>query len=314
MSLGLLFPGQGSQHVGMGRALARSFPVAADTFEEADAVLDAPLSEVAWEGPEEDLTRTRNAQPAILVHSVAVYRVLRDRLPPVAVAAGHSLGEFTAHVAAGTLSFGDALRAVRRRGELMHEASTERRGTMAAVLGLGDEQVEEVCASVPPEVGVCVPANYNSEGQVVISGDLAGVERGMELARSAGAKRVIQLNVSGAFHSPLMEPAGPGLREELEERDLRDPEFPVISNVSAEPVTRGREARELLLRQLTSPVRWAASVARMLEGGVDRFVELGPGSVLCGLNRRNAREFPCSSVSGPDDVEALASTGVLESA
>ncbi len=308
MSLGLLFPGQGSQHVGMGRDLARAFPLAAETFEEADEILGIGLSRVAWDGPEKELTRTRNAQPAILVHSVAVIRVLRDRLPPVAMAAGHSLGEFSAHVAAGTFSFEDALRAVRRRGELMHEAGAERRGTMAAILGLDDEQVEEVCASVPGDVGACVPANFNCDGQVVISGDVAGVERGMELARSAGAKRVVQLNVSGAFHSPLMEPANSGLERELRARAFRDPDFPVVSNVTAEPVGRGEEARELLLRQLTAPVRWAASIRRMVNGGVDRFLELGPGTVLCGLNRRNAREFDCASLSDADDVEALAST------
>jgi len=294
--------------VGMGRELARTFPLAAETFEAADEALGVDLSRVAWEGPEEELTRTRNAQPAILVHSVAVFRVLGDRLPPVAMAAGHSLGEFSAHVAAGTLSFEDALRAVRRRGELMNEAGAERRGTMAAILGLEDGQVEEVCASVPGEVGACVPANFNYDGQVVISGDVAGVERGMELARSAGAKRVVQLNVSGAFHSPLMEPARAGLERELGERTFRDPDFPVVSNVTAEPVGRGEEARELLLRQLTAPVRWAASIRRMLDGGVDRFLELGPGSVLCGLNRRNAREFDCRSLSDAEDVEALAST------
>lgn len=308
MSLGLLFPGQGSQHVGMGRDLARAFPLAAETFEEADEVLGIGLSGVAWEGPEEELTRTQNAQPAILVHSVAVFRVLEDRLPPPAMAAGHSLGEFSAHVAAGTLSFEDALRAVRRRGELMQEAGAQRRGTMAAVLGLRDDQVEEVCASVPGEVGVCVPANFNSDGQVVISGEVAGVERGMELARSAGARRVVQLNVSGAFHSPLMEPAGAGLERELRDRTFRKSGFPVVSNVTAEPVEGGEEARKLLLRQLTAPVRWAASIRRMLDGGVDRFLELGPGSVLCGLNRRNAREFDCRSLSDSEDVEALAST------
>ncbi|HSR41745.1 MAG TPA: ACP S-malonyltransferase [Longimicrobiales bacterium] len=314
MSLGLLFPGQGSQHVGMGRDLARAFPPAARTFDEADEILGMDLSRVAWEGPEEELTRTRNAQPAILVHSIAVVRVVGDRLPPVAMAAGHSLGEFSAHVAAGTLSFEDALRAVRRRGELMHEAGMERRGTMAAILGLDDEQVEEVCASVPGEVGACVPANFNSPGQVVISGDVAAVERGMELARSAGAKRVVQLNVSGAFHSPLMEPARAGLARELRDRTFRDPEFPVVSNVTAEPMGRGEEAHELLLRQLTAPVRWTASIRRMLNGGVERFVELGPGSVLCGLNRRNAREFDCTSLSDADDVEALFSTDLTASA
>ena len=289
----------------MGRELAEAFPEARSAFEEADEVLELDLTRIAWEGPEEELVETRNAQPAILAHSVAVFRVLADRLPPVSLAAGHSLGEFSAHVAAGTLTYPDALRAVRRRGELMFDAGEERPGTMAAVLGLDDDAVSEVCRAVPAEVGRCVPANFNSPGQVVVSGDVAGVERAVELAREAGAKRAILLSVSGAFHSPLMEPAEEGLRLELEALDFGDPEFPVVSNVTAEPVASGEEARDLLVRQLTSPVRWADSVRRMVGGGVERFVELGPGSVLCGLNRRNACEVPCASVGEPDDVSAL---------
>jgi len=289
----------------MGRALARGRPEARDVFREADDVLGVELSRIAWEGPDEALTETRNAQPAILTHSVAVHRVLREELPPPALAAGHSLGEFSAHVAAGTLSFADALRVVRRRGELMHEAGKGRDGTMAAVLGLDEDGVEEVCRGVDASTGVCVPANFNSDGQVVISGDRPGVERAMELAGDAGARRVIPLDVSGAFHSPLMAEAEEGLREALEGVTLRDPEIPVVSNVTAEPVEDAEEARELLLRQLTSPVRWSASVSTMVEGGVDRFLELGPGRVLCGLNRRNARGIPCDSVGSPDDVEGL---------
>ena len=305
---GLLFPGQGSQAVGMGRELAEVFPRARETFEEADEALGLDLSRIAWEGPEEELVETRNAQPAILVHSVAAFRVLADELGPVAVAAGHSLGEFSAHVAAGTLTFADALRAVRRRGELMHEAGRARPGTMAAVLGLDDDQVAEACAAVDENgEGRCVPANFNSPGQVVISGDVPAVERAMEEVTERGAKRAIPLNVSGAFHSPLMEPAEEGLRAELQSLNFGDPRFPVVSNVTAEPVTRGVEARDLLVRQLTSPVRWTASVSRMQEEGVDFFLELGPGSVLCGLNRRNARGVDCVSVGEPGQVEAFRS-------
>lgn len=303
MTLGLLFPGQGSQQVGMGRELAQAFPEARRTFEEADDVLGLGLSRIAWEGPDDELVLTKNAQPAILAHSVAVLRVLGDRLPPAAMAAGHSLGEFSAHVAAGTLDFADALRAVRTRGELMFEAGEARPGTMAAVLGMDDEDVGDVCARVPADVGRCVPANFNSPGQVVVSGDTDGVRRGMELAREAGARRVVELEVSGAFHSPLMEPAEEGLRRALESLNFRDPEFPVISNVTAEPVEGGEEARDLLVRQLTSPVRWSASIRRMTDGGVERFVELGPGRVLCGLCRRIARAVPCASVGRPGDIE-----------
>lgn len=303
MNLALLFPGQGSQHVGMGRELAGAFEEARTVFEEADEVLGLALSRLMWEGPEAELTETENAQPAILVHSVAAHRVARERLGPVAMAAGHSLGEFSAHVAAGTLSFADALDVVRLRGQLMAEAGRRRPGTMAAVLGMADEEVEGVCSRV--EAGVCVPANFNSEGQVVVSGEREAVLEGMERAREAGARRVVELNVSGAFHSPLMAPAEEGLARRLAALALQDPEFPVVSNVTASPVREAAEARRLLVRQLTSAVRWSASVAAMVSAGADRFVELGPGSVLCGLNRRNARGVPCGSVGGPGDLDAL---------
>jgi len=302
VTLALLFPGQGSQVVGMGRALAQAHPEAARVLAEADDVLGFPLSRLMADGPEEELTATKNAQPAILAHSVAALRVLEARLGPVAMAAGHSLGEFSAHVAAGTLSFRDALEAVRLRGELMYAAGQARPGTMAAVLGLEDAALEEACARV--DAGICVPANFNSPGQIVVSGDVAGVEQGMALFTRAGAKRVLPLNVSGAFHSPLMEPAAGGLREKLASLAFRDPTFPVYSNVTAGPVTSGAEARDLLVRQLTSPVRWAASVSAMVAAGAGRFLELGPGSVLCGLNKRNAKGVPCASVGEPADVDA----------
>jgi [acyl-carrier-protein] S-malonyltransferase len=303
MTLALLFPGQGSQHVGMGWELARSYPTAAAVFAQADEILGFSLSRLMAEGPEDELTATRNAQPALLTHSVAVLRVIQDRLGAVAMAAGHSLGELSAHVAAGTLMFEDALRAVRLRGELMFAAGQARPGTMAAVLGLADAALEEACSRV--DLGLCVPANYNSEGQVVVSGDVAGVEQGSELLSRAGARRVIPLNVSGAFHSPLMEPAAEGLRERLASLTFGDPRFPVYANVTAGPVTSGERARELLVEQLTQPVRWAASVAAMVQAGADRFIELGPGSVLCGLNKRNAKGVPCTALGAPADIESF---------
>jgi [acyl-carrier-protein] S-malonyltransferase len=287
----------------MGQSLARSEPAARAVFEEADDTLGFPLSDVMWDGPEEVLTETRHAQPALLTHAVAVFAVIRERIGPVACAAGHSLGEFSAHVAAGTLSFADALRAVRTRGELMFEAGTERSGTMAAVLGLEDAEVEALCGRVT--AGVCVPANFNAPGQVVISGDGAGVDEGMALAREAGARRVVELNVSGAFHSPLMAPAEAGLRRHLGSVTFHAPGVAVYSNVTATPIAAGAEARDLLVRQLTAPVRWSGSIGAMVERGVDAFLELGPGSVLCGLNRRMARSLVCLSVGEPEDLAKL---------
>jgi [acyl-carrier-protein] S-malonyltransferase len=303
MTLALLFPGQGSQHPGMGRELADVFPEARVVFEQADEILELPFRRMMWDGSELELTETRIAQPAILTHSVAVHRVVRQRLGSVAFLAGHSLGEFSAYVAAGTLSFEQALVAVRLRGELMFSAGEDRPGIMAAVLGLSESEVVDVCAGV--EAGLCVPANFNAEGQVVISGEREAVSEGMERAKAAGARRVVELSVSGAFHSPLMRPAEEGLARRLETMDFLDPESPVISNVTAAPVNEGATARELLVKQLTSPVRWSASVATMVAARVDRFVELGPGTVLCGLSRRNAKGLPCVSIGAPADLDRL---------
>jgi [acyl-carrier-protein] S-malonyltransferase len=290
----------------MGRALAEAFPEARDTFAEADEVLRFPISRLMWDGPNEELVLTRNAQPAILVHSIAVWRVVQDRLGPVAMAAGHSLGEFSAHVAAGSLTFSDALSVVRLRGELMFEAGKARAGTMSAVLGMDDSLLEAVCAEASdPAGGVVVPANYNSPGQIVISGDVDAVARAGKLAQERGAKRVVPLSVSGAFHSPLMQPAEAGLGERLLAANLTNPAFPVYSNVTTAPVTIGDEARGLLVRQLTEPVRWAASVAAMVRDGARKFVELGPGSVLTGLNKRNARDIESRAIGEPKDVWAL---------
>ena len=303
MCLALLFPGQGSQYVGMGRSLADAYPEAARVFEEADDVLGFSISKLAWEGPEEDLVLTKNAQPAMLVHSTAVSRVIQGRLGEVGLAAGHSLGEFSAHVAAGTLDFAAAVLTVRLRGELMYAAGLERPGTMAAVIGLDDEAVVSICEQAQDEASVCVPANFNATGQVVISGDVTGVERAMDFAMKAGAKRVVRLSVSGAFHSPLMAPAAAEFEDWLAPLSFRDPAFPVIANVTAQPVSTGDAARALLIRQLTTPVQWAASVLHMAECGADRFLEIGPGSVLRGLNRRIVRRIPCVSLGESEDLD-----------
>lgn len=303
--IGLLFPGQGSQFVGMGKDLAEAFPEAREVFEEADDALGVSLSRLCWEGPEDELTQTINAQPAILTHSAAVWRVLQRRLPDARLAAGHSLGEFSAYHAAGAFSFADAVRTVRRRGELMFRSGTERPGTMAAVLGLDDADAERTCteASAAGE-GVVVAANYNAPGQIVVSGDVAAVRRLEEIAKSAGAKRVIPLNVSGAFHSPLMEVAEAGLREQLSSVDVKAPAFPVVSNVTASPVSDASEAVELLVRQLTSPVRWVASTKAMLESGVTEFIEIGPGNVLAGLLRRVDRSASVRTLGTASDLES----------
>ncbi len=299
--LAALFPGQGSQHTGMGLEMAEAFPAAREVFRIADEVLGFALSELCWNGPEEELRQTVNAQPAILVHSLAVWAVARhDLAGRVRFAAGHSLGEFSAYAAAGALDFADAVRLVRRRGELM---AAVRAGSMSAIVGLEPEAVEDICENVAAESGIVVAANFNSPGQIVISGETAAVERAGELAKAAGARMVKPLAVSGAFHSPLMAEAEAGLRAELDQVSLRDPAFPVISNVTAEPVGEAATARRTLIEQLTSPVRWTQSVLRIAQGGVDRFVELGPGRVLTGLLKRIGSGLQGWHVSQPEDVE-----------
>ncbi len=299
-----LFPGQGSQAVGMGGPLARCYAVARETLAEADLVLGFQLSRLMFEGPLEELTRTENAQPALLAHAVAAARVLEERGVVPRIAAGHSLGEFSALVVTGALGYADALRTVRRRGELMAEAGRVRPGAMAAVLGLDDAVVEAICAEASAEGEVVVAANLNAPGQVVLSGDAAAVARAADLARGRKARRVVPLQVSGAFHSPLMEPAARGLQEALAVVALTDSSVPVVANVTAEPVTGAGEIRRLLVTQLTSPVRWHASMLRMVALGHSDFLECGPGKVLSGLARRVTGVATAAAVGEPEDVEA----------
>jgi [acyl-carrier-protein] S-malonyltransferase len=307
MDVVLLFPGQGSQKPGMGKDLAEAFAPAREAFAAVDDALGAPLSKLCFEGPAEELTLTHNAQPALLAHGAAAWAVVRERLAPrVRAAAGHSLGEFTAYHAAGALELGKGARLVRRRGELMYETGVRRPGAMAAILGALSAPIEQLCERASREAGLVVPANYNDAAQIVVSGEVAGVERVMELAKEAGAKRAVRLNVSGAFHSPLMEPAEQGLDAALGQATLGTPAFPVFSNVDASPVMDGARARALLLRQLTSPVRWSEVVTALAvanPGAV--FVEMGPGNVLTGLVKRIAPGMSTATCGTAAEVEAL---------
>lgn len=279
-----IFPGQGSQYVGMGKDFFDADPASRDLFIKADRLLDIPLSRMCFEGPEEELKQTRNTQPAIFLHSYVVFSKLGAKPDMVA---GHSLGEYTALVAAGALSFEDGLALVRLRGELMQQAGEEQKGTMAAIIGLLPEAVQEICSEAST-AGIVQPANFNSPGQIVISGSVDGVRKAMELAKARGARMVKELVVSGAFHSPLMASAQHGLRKKLDETEIKNTTIPVYTNVTAEPATTAEDIRNLLFRQLTSPVRWEESVMHMVRDGATEFVEVGPQKVLQGLVKRIA--------------------------
>ena len=305
MATAFVFPGQGSQAVGMGRAWHDASHAARRVFEEADEALGFALSRLCFEGPEEELQLTANTQPAILAASIAMLRAAEERLGAPALVAGHSLGEYTAHVAAGTLTLADALRLVRRRGELMQQAVPVGVGAMAAILGLEADKVAEAAAAATTESEVCVVANFNAPIQTVIAGHAAAVERAIELATLAGARRAVRLPVSAPFHSPLMAPAREGLTPYLEDAEMAAPHVPVVTNIEARPVRTAEEARQALIRQVDCPVRWVESVRWMAEeGGIDRFVEVGPGSVLTGLIKKIAPEAATAHVGEPAEVES----------
>ncbi len=345
--LALLFPGQGSQTVGMGRAFFESFPAARAVFEEADEALGFALSKLIFDGPEDDLKLTEHTQPAILTVSIAIWRVLAPELAArnlsVYFAAGHSLGEYSAHVAAETFSFADAVCAVRMRGRLMQSAVPVGQGAMAAILGLSYDDVNDLCARVsdeltapPPEdpsnpseqtaaardalsdpfnpastlaeaasrvSAVVSPANINAPEQIVISGETAAVARAAALCKEAGAKRTVNLPVSAPFHCALMQPAQEGLTTQLESVSFADPLFPVVCNVDARPVRRGPDARDTLIRQVTGAVRWVECIQQLQTSGATHFLEVGPGRVLAGLNRQIDRALVTASIEDPASLE-----------
>jgi [acyl-carrier-protein] S-malonyltransferase len=309
-----LFPGQGSQTVGMGRALAAQFPVAAATFAEADEILGFALSKLCFEGPEAELTDTINAQPALLATAVALLRVLEQELGHLPTAksdapayvAGHSMGEYSALVAAGAATYDGALRLVRERGRLMKQAGERTPGMMAAILGMDEEPVATICVEVAEQTGGVVQvANDNCPGQIVISGDKAGMEAAMVALGQAGARKVVPLAVSIAAHSPLMLPAAVELRAAIDATPLVDPRVPLIGNTTALPLTTAAAIRDELAAQLTGGVRWTSSIQHALADGVTEFVEVGPGEALVGMVKRIDRAANRHSVGDPDGVAAF---------
>lgn len=290
--LAFLFPGQASQYPGMGRDLAENYPEARAVFDEADAALGSPISQLCFEGPEDALKQTENTQPAILTVSVAAFRAMSTHGIVPDFVAGHSLGEHSALVAAGAVAFSDAVQLARKRGRYMQEAVPLGEGAMAAVMGLAPSDVAEICRRAA-ENEIVSPANFNSPEQTVISGHAAAVKRAVEIASQSGAKRAVILPVSAPFHCSLMAPAQRRFEPDLRATQFRDLQFPLVTNVDASPITKGDEARDALIRQVTQPVRWLDSVREMIENGVTIFVEIGPGKVLCGLLRQIDRSVRC---------------------
>ena len=303
--IAFIFPGQGSQRVGMGQAFAAAEPIVRDTFAEADAALGVPLSRLCFDGPESELTLTENTQPAILTVSVAIARVLEARGWRPDFYAGHSLGEYSAHVAAGTFGFADAVRTVRNRGRYMQEAVPVGAGAMAAILGLDGDAVAAACAEAA-DGEVVSPANLNAPGQVVIAGTRAAVERAGAAAKARGARRVIPLAVSAPFHCALMKPAEDRLAPELRALTVQAPRRPVVANIDAEPKGDGAAAVEALVRQVSGAVQWESVVRRLASEGVRTYVEVGPGTVLAGLVRKIDRDARVASLEDPAGLDALA--------
>jgi len=299
-----LFPGQASQYVGMGKDLCERYPLAKEIYEHAGEILGFDIKEVCFNGPDDQLKQTRITQPAIFVHSCIVNRIFGERNFYPDLVAGHSLGEYSALVAAGSLTFEDGLKAVKRRGELMQQAGEKQPGTMAAIIGLTGEEVVEICQTAS-KAGIVQPANFNSPTQVAISGSVEGVEKAMAIARQRGAKKVVPLVVSGAFHSPLMESAQKELKSVLQSLPFKNAAIPVYANVTANPVTEADQIRELLFKQLTFPVRWVETIQNMISKGVSEFYEVGPGKVLSGLVKRIDRKIKTIPIGTVEEIESL---------
>jgi [acyl-carrier-protein] S-malonyltransferase len=303
--IAFVFPGQGSQTVGMGQQLAEQYPEVMNYFKKADETLSAELSKLIFEGPQEELTKTVNTQPALLTTSLAILERFQKAAIKPDFVAGHSLGEYTALVAAGALTFEDGVYAVRKRGEFMEGAVPNGEGSMAAILGLDREPLTKVTAEVSDSGFPVSLANLNCPGQIVISGSRKGVELASSKAKDAGAKRAIPLEVSGPFHSSLMKPAASELRQVLDGLDLKDARIPVIANVSANPMTTAEEIKENLIEQLYSPVLWEDSVVKMIDSGVDTFIEIGPGKVLSGLIKKINRSVKTYSISDEESCQSV---------
>ena len=299
-----MFPGQGSQFVGMGKDLFDANPKIKELYLQANDIMQLDLATISFGGPEDKLRQTEITQPAIFVHSMAVFELIKDDFPSPSAVAGHSLGEYSALVAAGSLSFEDGLKLVKIRGELMQKAGSDQPGTMGAIIGLDANVVNDICNSLN-SIGIVRAANFNSPGQIVISGDMKAVHAAMELAKEKGAKRAVELVVSGAFHSPLMESAADGLLEALKKAEINDAVIPVYTNVESTPSLKNSEIRELLFKQLTHPVRWEEIIRNMSSNNIEEFYELGPGKVLTGLNKRINRELASTPVGTISDIESL---------
>jgi len=299
-----VFPGQGSQYVGMGRDFFENFTLASEMYEKANSILGYELSAICFQGPEETLKETRYTQPALYIHSMIVATLLKEKGIQAAAVAGHSLGEFSALGVAGAYDFGVGLKLVHERGTLMHNAADACQGSMAAIIGLDAEVVIGLCREAQPK-GMVQAANFNSPGQVVISGSVEGVERAIALARNEGAKRALKLPVSGAFHSPLMQPAAEQFYKVLDPMTFSDPRIPVYANVTAQAYTSGAEIPDLLCRQLTHSVRWIETIENMVTNGITRFIEVGPGKVLAGLIKRINKEVEIISAGTVEDIESI---------